>query len=139
MTLYPNHIDFPQLEKGFPFKEICTGTYSSQEIDYSKKLAVSAKIFYTKGRAVPWFNVVLNALKFSQIILMLPFLLMTLHFSQIGLTDDLTFTANPPFLLKVPVLRGFRPLSRQTFQKCPSNIIHRHLLEVNDFFICHAI
>ena len=34
---------------------------------------------------------------FSQIILMLPFLLMTLHFSQIGLTDDLTFTANPPF------------------------------------------
>lgn len=65
MTLYPNHIDFPQLEKGFPFKEICTGTYSSQEIDYSKKLAVSAKIFYTKGRAVPWFNVVLNALKFS--------------------------------------------------------------------------
>lgn len=34
---------------------------------------------------------------FSQMIRMLPFLLMTLHFSQIGLTDDLTFTANPPF------------------------------------------
>ena len=32
---------------------------------------------------------------------MLPFLLMTLHFSQIGLTDDLTFTANPPFSIKV--------------------------------------
>ena len=29
---------------------------------------------------------------------MLPFLLITLHFSRIGLTDDLTFTANPPFL-----------------------------------------
>lgn len=28
---------------------------------------------------------------------MLPFLLITLHFSQIGLTDDLTFTVNPPF------------------------------------------
>ena len=28
---------------------------------------------------------------FSQIILMLPFLLMTLHLSQIGFTDDLTF------------------------------------------------
>ena len=39
---------------------------------------------------------------FSQIILMLPFLLMTLHFSQIGLTDDLTFTANPPFFSKAP-------------------------------------
>ena len=29
---------------------------------------------------------------FSQITLILPFLLMILHFSQIGLTDDLTFT-----------------------------------------------
>ena len=28
---------------------------------------------------------------------MLPFLLMTLHFSQIGLTDDLTFTAKASF------------------------------------------
>ena len=38
--------------------------------------------------------------------MMLPFLLMTLHFSQIGLTDDLTFTANPPFLSK-PLLVYF--------------------------------
>lgn len=30
--------------------------------------------------------------QFSQIILILPFLLITLHFSQIGFTDDLTFT-----------------------------------------------
>lgn len=37
-------------------------------------------------------------LGFSQITLMLPFLLMILHFSQIGFTDDLTFTLNPPFL-----------------------------------------
>ena len=35
---------------------------------------------------------------FSQITLMLPFLLMILHFSQIGFTDDLTFTSNPPFI-----------------------------------------
>ena len=35
---------------------------------------------------------------FSQIILMLPFLLITLHFSQIGFTDDLTFMENPPLL-----------------------------------------
>ena len=28
----------------------------------------------------------------------LPFLLITLHFSQIGFTDDLTFTSNPPFI-----------------------------------------
>ncbi len=34
---------------------------------------------------------------FSQITLMRPFLLMILHFSQIGFTDDLTFTLSPPF------------------------------------------
>ena len=34
---------------------------------------------------------------FSQIIRTLPFLLITLHFSHIGFTDDLTFTKNPPF------------------------------------------
>lgn len=38
---------------------------------------------------------------FSQITLILPFLLMILHFSQIGLTDDLTFTV---ILLSVTVL-----------------------------------
>jgi len=34
---------------------------------------------------------------FSQITLMRPFLLIILHFSQIGFTDDLTFISNPPF------------------------------------------
>ena len=34
---------------------------------------------------------------FSQIILTFPFLLITLHFSQIGFTDDLTFIVFPPF------------------------------------------
>ena len=36
-------------------------------------------------------------LGFSQIILMAPFLLITLHFSQIGLTEDLTFIIFTPF------------------------------------------
>ena len=38
---------------------------------------------------------------FSQMILIDPFLLMTLHFSQIGLTDDLTFTGNPPSICEM--------------------------------------
>ena len=38
-------------------------------------------------------------LGFSQITRMLPFLLIILHFSQIGFTDDLTFTAVPPFCM----------------------------------------
>lgn len=50
---------------------------------------------------------------FSQIIRMLPFLLITLHFSHIGFTDDLTFTANPPFLL--PVQRGVCRVHRRSF------------------------
>ena len=37
-------------------------------------------------------------LGFSQMILIFPFLLITLHFSQIGFTDDLTFMRDPPFI-----------------------------------------
>ena len=42
-------------------------------------------------------NVERGCFGFSQITLMRPFLLMILHFSQIGFTDDLTFMLNPPF------------------------------------------
>lgn len=65
LTLYPNHIDFPQIEANGEVKEKCTGTYSSQDIEYSRKIAVSTKIFYTIGRAVPWFNLVLASLKIA--------------------------------------------------------------------------
>lgn len=65
VTLYPNHIDFPQIEIKNEKQEKCTGTYSSQDIEYSRKLALSTKVFYTKGRAVPWFNLILNALKIA--------------------------------------------------------------------------
>lgn len=64
VTLYPNHIDFPQLETA-EHPEKCTGTYSSQDIAYSKKIATATKIFYTSGRAVPWFNIVLSSLKIA--------------------------------------------------------------------------
>lgn len=43
---------------------------------------------------------------FSQMILMLPFLLITLHFSQIGFTEDLTFMMNPPFFAPSAPCRG---------------------------------
>ena len=46
---------------------------------------------------------------FSQITLIRPFLLIILHFSQIGFTDDLTFTAIPPFSLP---FRYFTPYSK---------------------------
>ena len=43
---------------------------------------------------------------FSQITRILPFLLIILHFSQIGFTDDLTFMSNPPSLLCLPTISG---------------------------------
>lgn len=76
VTLYPNHIDFPQIEKSpdkvdnksaatCQLREKCTGTYSSQDVEYSRRIALSTKIFYTMGRAVPWFNLVLQPLKIA--------------------------------------------------------------------------
>lgn len=64
VTLYPNHIDFPQIENNERIEK-CSGTYSSQDIEYSRKIAVAAKIFYSSGRAVPWFNLVLKPLKIA--------------------------------------------------------------------------
>lgn len=64
MTLYPNHIEFPQLYSA-EREEKCTATFSSQDISYAQRLAFAAEIFYSCGRAVPWFNSVLKTLKIS--------------------------------------------------------------------------
>ena len=63
-TLYPNHIDFPQLEDGSP-QPRPTGLYSSRDLDFSQSIAFACKTFYSAGRAVPWFNTVTRALKIS--------------------------------------------------------------------------
>ncbi len=64
LSLYPNHIDF---------KELCdlehysdpkpTGIYSSKDMDFSRGMAFACKTFYSAGRAVPWFNSVIAALR----------------------------------------------------------------------------
>ena len=64
MTLYPNHIEFPQIYSD-EREEKCTATFSSQDISYAQRLAFAAEIFYSCGRAVPWFNSVLKTLKIS--------------------------------------------------------------------------
>ena len=51
----------------------------------------------TSGLLIVDYPCTCLCLGFSQITLIFPFLLITLHFSQIGFTDDLTFTLNPPF------------------------------------------
>ncbi len=70
-SLYPNHIDFPQFApssangtaSGTTPKP--TGTYSSKDLDFSRTMAFACRTFYTAGRAVPWFNQIVAALKIT--------------------------------------------------------------------------
>lgn len=65
LSLYPNHIDFAQLE-AVPYAEPKpTGIYSSKDLDFSRGMAFACKTFYSCGRAVPWFETVRQALKIS--------------------------------------------------------------------------
>lgn len=64
VSLYPNHIDFPQFaDKEFIPKS--TGVYSSKDLDFSCGMAFACRTFYSCGRAVPWFNYVLKPLKIT--------------------------------------------------------------------------
>lgn len=60
---YPNHIDFPQLEKNTDMETKVTGILSAKDIRYIRDVAFACKTFYTSGRAVPWFLSVLKPLK----------------------------------------------------------------------------
>lgn len=63
IQLYPNHIDFVQFsEEKDPAP---TGVYSSKDLDFSHGIAFACRTFYSAGRAVPWFNIALNALKIN--------------------------------------------------------------------------
>lgn len=68
LSLYPNHIDFPQIEEN-PAAQLSapknSATFSSQDILRSKDCARAAEIFYSGGRAVPWFLSVLAPLKIA--------------------------------------------------------------------------
>lgn len=63
-TLYPNHIDFMQLEDSSQ-RPHSTGIYSSKDLELSQSIAFACKTFYSSGRAVPWFNSVIKLLKIS--------------------------------------------------------------------------
>ena len=64
-------------------------------------------------------------LGFSQIMRTLPFLLITLHFSQIGFTDDLTFTSNPPFIHWLNFVTCVFPVN-PVFRAVWTNRIHKN-------------
>ena len=63
ISLYPNHIDFAQLEDKATARP--TSVYSSKDIAFSRDIAFACDVFYTAGRAVPWFNSVMKALKIT--------------------------------------------------------------------------
>ena len=69
LSLYPNHVDFPQLEADvFDRKKIearPTAIFSTQDIARCKRLGRSVSVFYSRGRAVTWFLAVLAPLKIS--------------------------------------------------------------------------
>lgn len=64
LPLYPNHIDFEQL---FSDKKEAKSTaiFSSQDITWARDVADAINVFYSEGRAVPWFNSVLKPLKIA--------------------------------------------------------------------------
>ena len=62
LSLYPNHIDFPQLEEGLPAP---TQFFSSRDIALAADKSHACSLFYSEGRAVPWFLTVLKPLRIS--------------------------------------------------------------------------
>lgn len=69
--LYPNHIDFPQIETEISDRKKIeakpTATFSTQDIRRSENIARSASVFYSYGRAVTWFLAVLAPLKIEPV------------------------------------------------------------------------
>ncbi|MBQ3671375.1 MAG: hypothetical protein II921_07865 [Treponema sp.] len=69
LSLYPNHIDFPQIEQIFgkdaAKKPKPTRTFSTQDISMMTEVSYACQTFYSYGRAVPWFLSVLKPLKMS--------------------------------------------------------------------------
>lgn len=63
---YPNHIEFPQTENTELAQTAHVGqTFSAEDIRVARNLAFACRTFYSAGRAVPWFNSILSALRIT--------------------------------------------------------------------------
>lgn len=65
VSLYPNHIDFPQLENNCDTPAKPSATFSTQDIRSVKETAFACQVFYSAGRAVTWFSSILSTLKMN--------------------------------------------------------------------------
>ena len=62
-TLHDDAIGFGLTwEQEPPYHVLCTPTFSAEDIAHAAKLSRAVNIFYTQGRAVPWFNAIINPL-----------------------------------------------------------------------------
>ena len=63
---FPNHICFPQTEDSEMAQTArVRQTFSAEEIRAARNIAFACRTFYSAGRAVPWFNSILCALRIS--------------------------------------------------------------------------
>ncbi|GFO58996.1 B12-binding domain-containing radical SAM protein [Geomonas silvestris] len=84
LSLYPNHLDiFPlavlpgtrlstkaaalKLEylDAPPYTVTVTPTFSGEELDQAQRLAAACDVFYSRGKAVAWFNAITQAVKLA--------------------------------------------------------------------------
>lgn len=82
LALYPNNLelfclsvlpgtDLHDSAKGFgleweskpPYHVLCTPQFSEKDLEKAEKISLATNLFYTKGRAVAWFNSVLYVLR----------------------------------------------------------------------------
>jgi len=71
LTLYPNHIVFPETETADDGQTGTEGArsakptafFAAQDIRYARDISFACRTFYSAGRAVPWFAAVLRPLK----------------------------------------------------------------------------
>lgn len=62
VNFYPNHIDFPQIEAA---ELSSTAGFSTKDIRSASECAFACSVFYSAGRAVPWFLCVLKPLRMN--------------------------------------------------------------------------
>ncbi len=61
LSTYPNHIDFSQL--GLTNLPSATASFSAKDIKFAFDCAFACSVFYSAGRAVPWFLSLLKPLR----------------------------------------------------------------------------
>jgi hypothetical protein len=95
--LHLQHLPHP------PYTILATPTFSASDLATARRLASACDIFYSRGKAVAWFNTIATALKLSSAALLLDFADWLLaEFGQdpdpVNFTDDMIWSLQRRFL-----------------------------------------